>query len=169
MRIYNATNSQISVPFPGGRLDIPAHSVSGNVGANTDVISLLVSAYSAEEIAFVVSGPFELNLCSSIPTVPVYTVQSLEEALARFNKGAKDEKKNTVVPDAREEICDPEVECEDECECEDDCEAEEEEDDEELPATDEASVDYPAVEVEKEAEPEKPVKNYPNFKKKKHK
>lgn len=167
MRIYNATNSQISVPFPGGRLDIPAHSVSGNVGANTDVISLLVSAYSAEEIAFVVSGPFELNLCSSIPTVPVYTVQSLEEALARFNKGAKYEKKvaYTAVPDDREEVvCESEEECED-----DECEAEEE-DDEELPATDEASVDYPAVEVGKVViEPEKPVKNYSNFKKKKHK
>lgn len=184
MRIYNATNSQISLPFPGGRLDIPAHSISGNVGANTEVISTLVSAYSAEEIAFVVSGPFELNLCSSIPTVPTYVVQSLEEALEKFHKSTKKEAIKTAAAAKVEIIEVPEEElnkdeeefeedmneeeCEDDdcgCECEDEeceCESEEEAEPEKGP------------ESEKEAEPKEgevkkdyhdPRPNYNNKKK----
>lgn len=84
MRIYNATNSQMNLPFPGGTVSIAPHSVSGNLGANTSTISMLVSAYNTEEIAFIVGGPFELNLCSSIPTVVNYVVQSLEDAIERL-------------------------------------------------------------------------------------
>lgn len=84
MRIYNATNAQLNLPYPGGNLSIAPHSVSGNVGANTQTISLLVSAYTTDEISFIVSGPFELNLCASIPTVVNYVTQSLEEAIEKL-------------------------------------------------------------------------------------
>jgi hypothetical protein len=97
MRIYNATNSQLNLPFPGGNVSIAPHSVSGNLGANTSSISMLVSAYSTREIAFIVSGPFELNLCSSIPTVVNYVVQSLEEAIEKL------EPKKAVVEEVVEE------------------------------------------------------------------
>lgn len=84
MRIYNATNAQMNIPYPGGSVSIAPHSVSGNIGANTQTISMLVSAFKTEEIAFIVSGPFELNLCSSIPTVVNYVVQSIEEAIEKL-------------------------------------------------------------------------------------
>lgn len=188
MRIYNATNSQISLPFPGGRLDIPAHSISGNVGANTEVISTLVSAYSAEEIAFVVSGPFELNLCSSIPTVPTYVVQSLEEALEKFHKSTKKEAIKTAAAAKVEIIEVPEEELdkdeeefeedmnEEECEvddCGDDCECECEDEECECESEEEAEPEK-ELEPEKEAEPkeEEAKKDYhklPNYNnKKKH-
>lgn len=105
MRIYNATNAQLNLPFPGGNVSIAPHSVSGNLGANTQTISLLVSAYTTDEIAFVVSGPFELNLCSSIPTVVNYVVQSLEEAIEKLEM--KEEKEDFIsepVPEKKEAV-----------------------------------------------------------------
>lgn len=117
MRIYNATNSQLNLPFPGGNVSIAPHSVSGNLGANTSSISMLVSAYNTSEIAFIVSGPFELNLCSSIPTVVNYVVQSLEEAIEKLEpkkavvveeeKGAEEPvkvKKDVKVKPAKKEV-----------------------------------------------------------------
>jgi hypothetical protein len=100
MRIYNATNSQLNLPFPGGNVSIAPHSVSGNLGANTSSISMLVSAYNTSEIAFIVSGPFELNLCSSIPTVVNYVVQSLEEAIEKLEpkKAVVVEEEKVVEP-----------------------------------------------------------------------
>ena len=102
MRIYNATNSQLNLPFPGSNVSIAPHSVSGNLGANTQTISMLVSAYNTSEIAFIVSGPFELNLCSSIPTVVSYVVQSLEEAIEKLEP--KTEKKEVVVEKEKEAV-----------------------------------------------------------------
>ena len=95
MRIYNATNAQMNLPFPGGTVSIAPHSVSGNLGANTQTISMLVTAYNTSEMAFIVSGPFELNLCASIPTVVNYVVQSLEEAIEKLEP--KPEKKEAKV------------------------------------------------------------------------
>ena len=105
MRIYNATNAQLNLPFPGGNVSIAPHSVSGNLGANTQTISLLVSAYTTDEIAFVVSGPFELNLCSSIPTVVNYVVQSLEEAIEKLEmKEEKEEFISEPEPEKKEVV-----------------------------------------------------------------
>lgn len=103
MRIYNATNSQLNLPFPGGNVSIAPHSVSGNLGANTQTISMLVSAYDASEIAFVVSGPFELNLCSSIPTVVNYVVQSLEEAIEKLEPKSEKVAEPVIVEEPKKE------------------------------------------------------------------
>lgn len=103
MRIYNATNSQLNLPFPGGNVSIAPHSVSGNLGANTQTISMLVSAYDASEIAFVVSGPFELNLCSSIPTVVNYVVQSLEEAIEKLEPKPEKVAEPVIVEEPKKE------------------------------------------------------------------
>lgn len=108
MRIYNATNAQMNLPFPGGNVSIAPHSISGNLGANTQTISMLVSAYNTSEIAFVVSGPFELNLCSSIPTVVNYVVQSLEEAIEKLEP--KPEVKEIKVEKKAEKKAEPKKE-----------------------------------------------------------
>lgn len=114
MRIYNATNAQMNLPFPGGTVSIAPHSVSGNLGANTQTISMLVTAYNTSEMAFIVSGPFELNLCASIPTVVNYVVQSLEEAIERLEpKPEKTEAKVEVKKVEKVDEFDPDVDEED--------------------------------------------------------
>lgn len=102
MRIYNATDAQLNVPFTGGqRLTIGAHSVSGDIMGSEEFLSLLVTSYDTNEIALIVSGPYEINVCAHIPTAANYVVQSLDEALQRFN--LMPEKKEEVK---KEEPCD---------------------------------------------------------------
>lgn len=86
MRVYNGTNSQLDLPLSGiQRITIPAKSVSGDIMPSTEFLSLLVSSYDYSEVALIVSGPFELNLCASVSGSVGYVVQSLEEAIERFS------------------------------------------------------------------------------------
>lgn len=90
MRIYNATDSQISLPLIGSmRINIAPHSVSQDFLGGTEFLSMLVTSYDTTEIALIVSGPYELNTCANIPTATNYVVQTLEEALQRFNEKKK--------------------------------------------------------------------------------
>lgn len=85
MRIYNGTNSQVDLPYVGKeRISIEAKSVSGNLGITNELISLLVTSYGADELAIIVSGPYELSMTSSNPVAVNYVVQSLDEAIQRF-------------------------------------------------------------------------------------
>lgn len=175
MRIYNATNAQMNLPFPGGTVSIAPHSVSGNLGANTQTISMLVTAYNTSEMAFIVSGPFELNLCASIPTVVNYVVQSLEEAIERLEpKPEKTEAKVEVKKVEKVDEFDPDVaevdeedSEEEEVEVNDDCSlpevvSEATEPEEELP-----TYDFSAkVEDEKELKKEYASTEYDNERKK---
>lgn len=103
MRIYNATDAQLNVPFSGGqRLTIGAHSVSGDIMGSEEFLSLLVTSYNTDEIALIVSGPYEINVCAHIPTAANYVVQSLDEALQKFN----------LMPEKKEEMP---IEVVDEC------------------------------------------------------
>lgn len=105
MRIYNATDSQISLPLVGNmRINIAPHSVSQDFLGGTEFLSMLVTSYDTTEIAFIVSGPYELNTCANIPTATNYVVQTLEEALQRFNK------KETKLERSKEEEAKPAVE-----------------------------------------------------------
>lgn len=86
MRIYNGTNSQVDLPLAGGlRITIAPKSVSGDIMSSTDLLSLLVTSYRTDELALVISGPFEINMCASIPATTEYVVQSLDEAIQRFS------------------------------------------------------------------------------------
>lgn len=124
MRIYNGTNSVVSLPYLGNqRINITAHSVSGDLGANTDLLSTMVSAYNTDELAIIVSGPFELNLCASIPTVTNYVVQTLEEAIERFTPKKEigeeeklDEECDECECDSSDKVCCPGYDDTDECE-----------------------------------------------------
>lgn len=90
MRIYNGTNSQVSLPYVGNqRINIAPKSVSGNIGCNSDLLSLIVTSYTTDELAIIVSGPYELSMSSQNPVAVGYVVQTLDEAIMRFAKGEK--------------------------------------------------------------------------------
>ena len=90
MRIYNGTKKTLTLPYTGGEtLTIPAHQPSGNVLCSPEFVSSIITAYNTDEIAVIASGPFEISACANIPTANNYVVQSLDEAIARFNPDAK--------------------------------------------------------------------------------
>lgn len=85
MRVYNGTKSQINLPLSGTqRITIPAHSVSGDIMPSNEFLSLLVSSYDYSELALIVSGPFEINMCAGVSGSVGFVVQSLDEAIERF-------------------------------------------------------------------------------------
>ena len=93
MRIYNGKNSQVDLPLATQRLSIPSHSVSKDFMPNNEFLSLLASSYDEKELALIVSGPYEINMCANIPAIVTLVVQSLDEAIARFNPPANAELK----------------------------------------------------------------------------
>lgn len=94
MRVYNGTNSQLDLPLSGSqRISISSHSVSGDIMPSIEFLSLLVGSYKYEEIALIVSGPFEITLCSSVSGCAGFVCQSLEEAIERFSSKKEEDKK----------------------------------------------------------------------------
>lgn len=92
MRVYNGTNSQVDLPLSGSqRISISSHSVSGDIMPSTEFLSLLVSSYDYSELALIVSGPFEINLCAGVSGCVGFVCQSLEEAIERFTPKNTDE------------------------------------------------------------------------------
>ena len=87
MRIYNAKNSQIDIPLVAGgeRLTVESKSVSRDFMPNKDFLSLIVTAFDYNEIALIVSGPFEISMCSQVSCIPGFVVNSLEDAILRFS------------------------------------------------------------------------------------
>ena len=85
MRIYNATKYQLNLPLTETqKITIEPHAPSGNIIPSTKFISLLVSTFSVDQIALIVSGAFELNMCAQMPVTTEYIVQSLDEAINKF-------------------------------------------------------------------------------------
>lgn len=105
MRIYNGTKLQVTLPYAGGqRINIDPMSVSGNVGPTDELISLIVTAYKDDELAIIVSGPYELATASRNPVAVSYIVQTLDEAIRKFSKELpKPEEKKVVVEEKKEE------------------------------------------------------------------
>ena len=104
MRIFNGTKSQVNLPYAGGqRISISPMSVSGNIGPTDELISLIVTAYRDDELAIIVSGPYELTATSRNPVAVSYVVQSLDEAVQKFAvKGAKEEAPKAEEPKPEE-------------------------------------------------------------------
>ena len=103
MRIFNGTNSQVNLPFVGKeRISIEPMSVSGNIGCTNELISLIVTSYTTDELAIVVAGPYELSMTSSNPVAVNYVVQSLDEAIQRF-AGKKEEEEPKKVEEVKAE------------------------------------------------------------------
>ena len=104
MRIYNAKNAQIEMPLSNGtKLVIPGHSISGEFMPNSTVISVFMSSYKPSDIAFVISGPFEISMLSNFAGSGAYVVSSLEEAVARFAPKVDPTTTTTPAPVIEEE------------------------------------------------------------------
>lgn len=101
MRIYNAKNSQIDIPLSasGERLTVASKSVSRDFMPNKDFLSLIATAFDYSELALIVSGPFEISMCSQVSCIPGFVVNSLEDAILRFSgRGNNDLKENAKNP-----------------------------------------------------------------------
>ena len=134
MRIYNGTTRQMDLPLAGSqRISIAPKTVSGDILANSDLLSLLVTSYTTDEVALIISGPFELKVASTMPTVVNYVVQSLEEAILRFTPPVDIEEKEEV----KEENPEPEPETEEPKEESESLNVEPEPETEERPETEE--------------------------------
>lgn len=98
MRIYNGKNSQISVPLNRAtRIVVGPKRVSQELMPSDDFLTLLAQTFEADELALIVSGPFEINLCAKNPACQPLVVQSLDEALERF--AVKEDPKPEVQPE----------------------------------------------------------------------
>ena len=85
MRIFNATNSVLTLPLTGSQnLIVQPKSVSQEFMGSNAFLSMLVTSFTNRQIAIVISGPYELNVCANIPTAVNYTVQTLDDAIKRF-------------------------------------------------------------------------------------
>lgn len=107
MRVFNNRRDQLDLPLAGDvRISISGKSISENILGTTEFLTRLITTFTTDEIAFIVSGPFELSMCANIPTCTNYVVQSVAEAVERFrDKSAdkKEEKAEVKVENAVEE------------------------------------------------------------------
>lgn len=103
MRIYNAKKSQMDLPIGSNtRLTIPSHSVSKDIMPSDDFLTLVASTFDETEIALIVAGAFEINMCAKNPACTPLVCQSLDEAIERFNPTPKEEVKPEVEVEVEE-------------------------------------------------------------------
>lgn len=102
MRIYNGKNSQVNLPLAAQRISIEPMSVSKDIMPSSELLDLLSMSFDDSEIALIVSGPSELNLCAKTPACAPLVVQSLDEALIRFSK-AEDKSEDTETEEVVKE------------------------------------------------------------------
>ena len=85
MRIYNARKSQISIPLTATeKIVVPSYGTSESFLPNPKILSLIVTSFDYSDVALIVSGPNEMTMCSETPCCSGFVVNSLEEALERF-------------------------------------------------------------------------------------
>lgn len=112
MRIYNPRKFPLNLPLDSGaRLLVGPEEVSVSFMPSTRFLNLLVTTFSKNDLVLIVDGRSEYDLCSSVSAVPGYVVNSVEEALKRFDKGIPEKEANVkvevkeveVTPEATEE------------------------------------------------------------------
>lgn len=87
MRIYNSKDSSINLPLGNGqRIVVEPKSLSIDFLPNVNFLNTLVTSYGYDEIALVISGAIELNLCSSVSCANGFVAHSVSEAVERFSK-----------------------------------------------------------------------------------
>lgn len=87
MRIYNGTKSTMNIPMANmSRLIIGPMKTSATFYPSTDLLNLLVSAYSRDDIAIIVDSAVEMNMGAAVSAFPGYVANSEEEAIMRFRK-----------------------------------------------------------------------------------
>lgn len=92
MRIYNATKGTMNLPMANGsRLIIGSMEVSRQFYPTVELLNLLVSAYSRNDIAIIIDSSAEISMGATVSALPGYVADSLEEAIMRFKKPEKEE------------------------------------------------------------------------------
>lgn len=105
MRIFNGTNSQINFPFNGDTIKIDPLTPSTNLLATNELLGVLITTFSSDEISFIVSGTFELATCANMRIATDYVSQSLEETIEKFTRlREKKAAEEEVAKKAAEEI-----------------------------------------------------------------
>lgn len=98
MRVYNGKNSNLEMPIGNGqKLVVGPKSVSGDFLPSTNFITMLVSSFDYNEIALIVSGVQELNLCASVSAAAGFVCHSLSEAVDRFANKKSELKENPAL------------------------------------------------------------------------
>ena len=108
MIVYNNKTAQIEFPLVGDRkIVIPGKSYSIDFMPRVDTLELLVSIFTPEEIAFVVSGPTEYGVCASTKSklTPNFVVNTIDEAYERFREKTVDTK--IEEPVLKEKVIEP--------------------------------------------------------------
>ena len=118
MRVYNGKNCQICVPMLGTSrmLELGPKSVSPNIVPTKEFLELLTQTFTPEEIALIVAGTFEYNVCANIPLACNFTTTSLDEAIERFQVKSEPSKLDEIIEEEKkeEETCNGEC---NQCNC----------------------------------------------------
>ena len=97
MRIYNGKDATINVPLPNGeRMSIEGKGISKDFMPSAEFLNMIKISYDYSEIALIVAGIIEMNLCSSISSIAGFVVNSVSEAVERFLP--KDKKSSSSEP-----------------------------------------------------------------------
>lgn len=97
MKIYNAKNASVQLPLGMRRLVISGKSLSQDFMPTSQFLQMIARTFTPNDLAIIVSGAWEGNMCAETPTLSEYCVSSIEEALARFNPPEKPEKKEEEI------------------------------------------------------------------------
>ena len=114
MKIYNAKTASVQLPLGIRRLVISGRSLSQDFMPTSQFLQLIARTFTPKDLAIIVSGAWEGNMCAETPTLSEYCVSSVEEALARFNppEEPKKEEPKEEKPELTSEAKDESVEVE---------------------------------------------------------
>lgn len=86
MRVFNGTEVTIDLPYSDSlRVSISPKSVSTELYCDKKFIETLITTYTSEQVALIISGPEEVATCANIPTAVDYVCDSLDDAYSKFN------------------------------------------------------------------------------------
>ena len=102
MKIFNGKDCQMTIPLLGTSqmLELGPKQVSKDLMPTVEFLELITRCFSPKDIAIILAGPFEYNVCANIPLISNFTCLSLDEAVSRFTTPAPEE---PVIDDAKVE------------------------------------------------------------------
>lgn len=106
MRIYNGTQSKISIPWLGTNnpvFELEAKTVSGNFMPTNEFLTLLTNSFTPDQIAFIIAGRCEYEVCANVKMAANYTVTSLDEAIDKCTPKKKAEPVEEIIKEEKEQ------------------------------------------------------------------
>lgn len=155
MRIYNAKKSTIDVPLGNQRIVVKPNSISQDFMPSVDFLKMMSVTFDEKEVALIVGGAWEGNMCATIPALQAICVGSIDEAIARFNPAPKPAETKVETPQPKKEPVKPKAPEEMEMP------KEESKVEEPEPAKEEAPAEVVTPEAEVPEEKEKPAEEEP--------